>query len=222
MSRMFRAFFIVLALGLAQQATAGSFRVQFAGSFDPYCSGTDCAGSGLEALAGTAFSGEFVFPDAGTDLLPGDPELGVYEFTSLVSNFQFDSEVDAFDVSGPVPVTVGVHNCIGDMCPYSGDLVTLSAEFGGFNYDLSLVNYGPTLDLLTSDAIPAVELLQVLAGHVIFGVATADYLASMQAGWDSEPDPTTASVTAVPAPPAAWLLLSGLALLVRRGRSRLA
>lgn len=216
MSRLFRTLVIVLALGLAQQASAGSFRVQFAGAFDAYCYGSGCAGSGLEALAGTAFSGEFVFPDSGVDLAPGDPELGVYDFASLVGTFRFDSVVDAFDVSGQVPVTVGVLNCNGDACAYSDDLVTLSAEFGGFNYDMSLVNYGPVLDLLTSDAIPPLDILQSLAAHPFFSVSNQDYSAYVEALWVSGPDPLTASVTAVPAPPALWLLLTGLAILPRR------
>jgi len=221
MSRSFRCLLIFLALSAAPYAGAGTYRVQFAGIFDPYCSG-DCAGSGLEALAGTAFSGEFVFPDAGVDLQPGDPEVGVYAFTSLVSQFRFDSEVDVFDVSGEVPVRVYVLNCIGWTCPYSGDVVNLGAEFGGFHYDLGLANFGPELEALTSDVIPGLDVFQGLAEHPYFSIATSDYGAYMSAGWDSQPDPLTAGVTAVPAPPAAWLLLSGLAILVRRGFSRLA
>lgn len=219
MSRLFRSFLIVLVLGVAQQASAESFRIQFAGIFDQ-CAGENCDSTGLSALAGTAFTGEFVFPDTGVDLLPGDPELGIYAFSSLVSHFQFDSEVDAFDVSGPVPVTVGVHNCIGATCAYSDDVVTFTAEIFDFTYDLSLVNYGPVLELLTSDAIPALDVLQILAAKPFFGISNQDFSADLLAGWDSEPDPLTASVSAVPAPPGVWLLLSGLAVLVRRGFSR--
>jgi hypothetical protein len=220
MSRWFRLLPLLLMLCLARPAAAGTYRVQFAGTFDATCFGTGCTGSSLLSLAGTPFTGEFVFPDAGLDLQPGDPELGTYVFSSAVSSFRFDSTVDDFDVTGPADVTVGVYNCIGDECPALGDLVLLSATVGNVNFDLSLSNYGPAVELLGSDAIPSLDLLQSLAVHPAFSIASEDYSAYVEAWWDAEPEPLAATVSAVPAPPAAGLLLTGLAILLRRAIGR--
>ena len=196
---------------LAGQASwASAYQVQFSEIFGPFCGGWTCASSVLTALAGTAFSGAFVFPVTGVDTAPNDPSIGVYLFPAPVGSFQFDSVVNAFDVAGPAKVTLRVYNCIGGQCSYSGDLVTLAAEVGGFRFDMSLVNYGPVLDVLTNDEFPALDVLQGLALHPLFSLSSLDYAATVDAEWNSSQSSLAASVAVVPLPATAWLLGTGI------------
>jgi hypothetical protein len=154
-----------------------------------------CIGSPLEQLAHRPISGTVVFPAQGVDVVPDDPEWGIYEFPTQ-AYMTLRTGVSAFDLAEQTPVTVHVHNCIGERCPGKEDLVWVSVRHAGWDFYLTLNPPGLTFD---TDDIPSVQQLAqppgLWAGFDIVNSADWSVAISTDGGLES---PLQVTVTSVP------------------------
>ena len=224
--------FLITSAIVSSQATASTFRIDFAGTFGNGCFG-DCSvppGSELKSLIGTEFSGYFLFPDTGTDVLDTEPQRGIFDFGAGQSSFFFDSEVDSFDTY-TADVRVLVSDCADFSCrgAIAQDFVSIQSVVG--EYFFALVLNGDSADpenTLIGDDIPTLEELTSLAAPIpVFPSSNpgfAIYTTDIGGGVDTVTfplgDPMQATVTTVPLPSPVWLFATALGYLGWIGRLR--
>jgi len=196
-------------------------RFEFSGELAACADYGGCAGTALEQLLGTEFSGVALIPYQGDDLVPDDEELGVYRFETD-AYMSLETASPAFDLAGVRPVEVIVRNCIGSGCPYNADGVWLKVRHNGYDYYLGFSTPRPSF---VTDAIPSVAALDTT--YPSFEITTPDFSSGIRIDTDNNPATSpmsmsiamipltsTPATTKIPAMPAAMMALLGLAFVL--------
>lgn len=214
-----------LAMGLvtatllsSSGASAATFwEIGFSGTFGA-CD-EDCVALGLEALAGTEFSGIITFPTSeaaassvqhGVVEWPYEANRSLYTFAPEDATFLLNTAVDSFDLTGAEVPNFIINDCIEAACPNNADYFWIAAGAG----ELGPIFYIPT-GVISDTTFPSYGELVTMLLDAAFDITAFDGSGYVRAA-DLDVSLAERTVgTPVPLPPSVWLL-GGAWVLARR------
>jgi len=180
---------------LAGSAHADPVTFQFSGNV------TDVlADDGFGITSGDAIRGTFSFDPSAADLVPGDPTIGIYEFSAP---FGMDVVAGGHDFNASGLLSIGI--AVGSV-----DLYTVTAVGDSGNLDLQLFLQDSSGGVFPSDHLPStppsLNSFDLRDFHLI------DQLTDGQVQLDGHVTSLTDPIAATPEPSQEALVLAGLIL----------